>query len=119
MLTHGDLWAGNVVIGRGRSAPASRSTRDDRGVPAANRSGAWLVDPAVAYVDRELDLAFMDSSGGLPPAFHAAYRAEWPPDPGYPSRRPALQLHKLLVNLRHFGDRYVPRIEAVLDGYGW
>ena len=32
---------------------------------------------------------------------------------------PALTLHKLLVNLRHFGDRYVPRIEAVLDGYGW
>ena len=28
-------------------------------------------------------------------------------------------LHKLLVNLRHFGERYVPRIEAVLDGYGW
>ena len=94
-LTHGDLWAGNVVNGR------------------------WLVDPAVAYVDRELDLAFMDSSGGLPAEFHAAYRAEWPPDPGYPRRRPALQLHKLLVNLRHFGDRYVPRIEAVLDGYGW
>ena len=45
--------------------------------------------------------------------------AAWPPDPGYPQRRPALQLHKLLTNLRHFGERYVPRIEAVLDGYGW
>jgi fructosamine-3-kinase len=94
-LTHGDLWVGNVVDGR------------------------WLVDPAVAHTDRELDLAFMDMSDGLPAEFHAAYRAEWPPDPGYPQRRPALQLHKLLVNLRHFGDRYVPRIEAVLDGYGW
>jgi fructosamine-3-kinase len=94
-LTHGDLWVGNVVDGR------------------------WLVDPAVSYADRELDLAFLDMSRGLPEEFHTAYRAEWPPDPGYPGRRPALQLHKLLVNLRHFGDRYVPRIEAVLDGYGW
>ena len=93
-LTHGDLWTGNVVGGR------------------------WLVDPAVAYVDRELELAFMDMAD-LPAEFHEAYRQEWPPDAGYPQRRPALQLHKLLVNLRHFGERYVPRIEAVLDGYGW
>jgi fructosamine-3-kinase len=93
-LIHGDLWTGNVVDGR------------------------WLLDPAVAYVDRELEIAGMDL-GDLPREFHAAYRAEWPPDPGYPRRRPALQLHKLLTNLRHFGDRYVPPIEAVLDGYGW
>ena len=92
-LTHGDLWSGNVVGGR------------------------WLVDPAVAYVDRELELAFMDMAD-LPVEFHDAYRREWPVDPGYPQRRPALQLHKLLVNLRHFGERYVPRIEAVLDGSG-
>lgn len=94
-LTHGDLWVGNIVDAR------------------------WLLDPAVAYADRELDLAFMDMASGLPEEFHAAYRAAWPPDPGYPERRPALQLHKLLVGLRHFGDRYVPRIAAVLDGYGW
>jgi fructosamine-3-kinase len=93
-LTHGDLWTGNVVGGR------------------------WLVDPAVAYVDRELELAFLDMAD-LPAEFQAAYHAAWPPDRGYPRRRPALQLHKLLVNLRHFGDRYVPRIEAVLDEYGW
>jgi fructosamine-3-kinase len=94
-LTHGDLWAGNVVDGR------------------------WLVDPAVSFADRELDLAFADMSSALPAAFHDAYRAAWPPDPGYPGRRSALQLHKLLVNLRHFGERYVPRIEAALDRYGW
>jgi fructosamine-3-kinase len=94
-LTHGDLWAGNVVDGR------------------------WLVDPAVSYADRELEVAFLDMSDSLPAEFHSGYRAEWPPDPGYPDRRPALQLHKLLVNLRHFGDRYLPRIESVLDGYGW
>ena len=94
-LTHGDLWIGNIVDGR------------------------WLVDPAVSYADRELELAFLDMSASLPAEFHAGYRAEWPIDPGYPDRRPALQLHKLLVNLRHFGERYVRRVEAVLDGYGW
>jgi fructosamine-3-kinase len=95
-LTHGDLWAGNVIEGR------------------------WLVDPAVSYADRELELAYMQFSDSLPAELWEAYVAVWPPDPGYARRRPALQLHKLLNNLRHFGaGRYVPRIEAVLDTYGW
>ena len=95
-LTHGDLWMGNVIEGR------------------------WLVDPAVSFADRELELAYMQLSDSLPAEFWDAYMAEWPPDPGYERRRPALQLHKVLTNIRHFGpDRYVPRIEAVLDTYGW
>jgi protein-ribulosamine 3-kinase len=95
-LTHGDLWVANVVEGR------------------------WLVDPAVSFADRELELAYMQLSDSLPAELLAAYLQAWPPDPGYARRRPALQLHKLLNNIRHFGpDRYVPRIEAVLDDYGW
>ena len=93
-LTHGDLWFGNVIDGR------------------------WMVDPAVCFADRELDLAFMQS-GGLPDELFDAYQAEWPFEPGYAHRRPALQLHKMLVGLRHFGSARVPRIVAVLDHYGW
>jgi hypothetical protein len=56
----------------------------------------------------------------LPAELLDAYLQAWPPDPVYEQRRPALQLHKFLNNVRHFGpDRYVPRIEAVLDTYGW
>ncbi|MET0966055.1 MAG: fructosamine kinase family protein [Nakamurella sp.] len=93
-LTHGDLWFGNVVAGR------------------------WVVDPAVCYADRELDLAFMQT-GGLPDELFDGYQREWPFEPGYEQRRPALQLHKHLVGLRHFGPARLPRIEAVLDHYGW
>jgi fructosamine-3-kinase len=95
-LTHGDLSAGNVV------------------------DGHWLVDPEVSYADRELDVAYMQLSRSLPPEFWAAYERAWPLDPGYELRRPALQLHHLLLQLRHFEPaRYRPRIEAVLDTYGW
>jgi fructosamine-3-kinase len=95
-LTHGDLWAANVVEGR------------------------WLVDPAVSLVDRELELACMQLPNSSPPELWEAYVEVWPPDSSYEQRRPALQLHKFLNNIRHFGpDRCVPRIEAVLDTYGW
>jgi fructosamine-3-kinase len=95
-LTHGDLWIANIVQGR------------------------WLVDPAVSYADRELELAYMQLTDSLPGELFEAYNDEWPPDPSYPHRRPALQLHKFLNNVRHFGpDRYVPRIQSVLDTYGW
>ncbi len=95
-LTHGDLWSANVIEGR------------------------WLVDPAVSFADRELELAYMQLGEGLPAELWEAYLDAYPIDSGYEERRPALQLHKFLNNIRHFGpDRYVPRIEAVLDGYGW
>jgi fructosamine-3-kinase len=94
-LTHGDLWAGNIVAGR------------------------WLIDPAVCYADRELDLAYLELAGRVPSELLAGYADEWPLDPGYEQRRPVLQLHKLLVHVRHFGAKYVPQVAVVLDRYGW
>jgi fructosamine-3-kinase len=95
-LTHGDLWAGNIV------------------------DGHWLIDPEVSYADRELDLAYMHGSASLPAPFWASYEATWPLEPGYTHRRPALQLHHLLLQVRHFGpDRHRRHIETVLDHYGW
>src|SRR3954471_9675057 len=77
-------------------------------------------DPEVSYADRELDLAYMHASASLPAAFWATYEHAWPLEPGYAHRRPALQLHHLLLQVRHFGpERYRPRIEAVLDHYSW
>ena len=94
-LIHGDLWAGNIIAGR------------------------WLVDPAVHYADRELELAYLHWTGRVPPEFLTAYTDQWPLDPGYEHRRPALQLHKLLIHVRHFGAKYVDQVASVLDHYGW
>lgn len=94
-LIHGDLWSGNIVGGR------------------------WLIDPAVAYADREMELAFLTMFGGVPEALEAAYREAWPLDDGWELRRPALRLHHLLVHVRLFGGSYVGRLAATLDRLGW
>jgi fructosamine-3-kinase len=94
-LTHGDLWAGNVVGGR------------------------WLIDPAVSYPDRELEVAVLEMSRTLPAAVREAYRREWPRAGSFAQRRGALQLHTLLVDVRHFGSASLPRVAAVLESYGW
>ena len=82
-------------------------------------AGRWLIDPAVCYADRELDLAYLELAGRVPSELLAGYADEWPLDPGYEQRRPVLQLHKLLVHVRHFGAKYVPQVAVVLDRYGW
>jgi fructosamine-3-kinase len=90
-----------------------------RFVPPRGQFDRWLVDPAVHYADRELELAYLHMSGDVPPALLAAYTDDWPLDPGYEQRRPALQLHKLLIHVRHFGAKYLDEVASVLDHYGW
>lgn len=94
-LVHGDLWSGNVVAGR------------------------WLIDPAVHYADRELDLAFASVFGGIPQRMWRAYDEVAPLDPGWEERRPALQLYHLLVHVRLFGSGYLAMVGDRLDALGW
>jgi fructosamine-3-kinase len=97
ILTHGDLWRGNTVAGR------------------------WVIDPEVSFADRELDLAYMEMSEAhpLPPAFWRAYTELLPFPDGYLARRPVLQLHHRLLQVRHFGASQLPALEAALAALRW
>lgn len=90
-LLHGDLWSGNFLCLPGD-------------IPA-------LVDPAVYYGPREMELAYIELFGGFPPDFAATYRAIAPLASGYERRRPLHQLYPLLVHLAHFGEEYGPAVE--------
>ncbi len=94
-LVHGDLWAGNVI------------------------DGWWLIDPAVSYSDREVELAFMEVFGGFPKEIWDSYNAAWPLPDSWLQRRPALQLHHLLVHVRLFGGGYAGMVADRLDRLGW
>ena len=94
-LIHGDLWSGNIV------------------------DGSWMIDPAVHYADREIDLAFATVFGGIPPEMWRAYEDMWPLDEGWRARRPALQLYHLTVHVRLFGAGYHQMVADRLDTLGW
>jgi fructosamine-3-kinase len=91
-LLHGDLWPGNAGF-----------LAD--GTPV-------IFDPAVYYGDREADLAMTEMFGGLPPAFHAAYREAWAPDPGYATRKGLYKLYHLLNHYNLFGEGYAEAVRA-------
>lgn len=97
-LLHGDLWGGNWITGSG-------------GLP-------YLIDPAVCYGDRELELAFTELFGGFSALFYDAYREAFPLRDGYQERKPLYQLYYLLVHLNLFGESYGGAVDSILQQYG-
>ncbi len=93
-LLHGDLWSGNAAMTAG-------------GEPV-------IYDPAVYYGDREADLAMTELFGGFPPSFYDAYRAEYPLDAGYGTRKHLYNLYHVLNHLNLFGGGYRAQAEQML-----
>jgi fructosamine-3-kinase len=94
-LLHGDLWGGNA------------SALSD-GTPV-------VFDPAVYCGDREADLAMTELFGGFPKDFHAAYRAAWPLDEGYPVRRDFYNLYHVLNHANLFAGGYVEQSARLIE----
>ena len=86
--------------------PCSTATSGPGNVLFARGGAPVLIDPAVYFGHREVDLAMADLFGGFSAAFRAAYDDAWPLFPGYRRRRPAYQLYPLLVHARLFGGGY-------------
>lgn len=130
-LLHGDLWGGNWLVGRsaataGRWPPEGSVDPPEPRGPRGPAGGAtrtldtprpYLIDPAVFYGDRELDLAMAALFGGFPPAFFAAYAEERPLPPGHEERQPLYQLYYLLAHLVLFGEGYGPAVDRILRRY--
>jgi fructosamine-3-kinase len=94
-LLHGDLWSGNA----GRTA---------EGEPI-------LYDPAVYFGDREADLAMTELFGGFPRSFYEAYRAEFPLETGYETRKHLYNLYHVLNHLNLFGGSYGAQADRVIE----
>lgn len=93
-LLHGDLWSGNFLID--------------------NNSEPVLIDPAVYYGHREMDIAMMHLFGGFSPHLFNAYNDYYPLEKGWEKRIPYHQLYPLLVHLNLFGRSYWTQIETIV-----
>jgi fructosamine-3-kinase len=97
-LVHGDLWAGNALV-------------DSDGRP-------WLIDPAVSYSHREVDLAMMRLFGGFGTDVFASYADAFPLADGWAERVELHQLYYLLLHTLHPAPAaYVGAVDLIVRRY--
>jgi fructosamine-3-kinase len=95
---HGDLWAGNRLVGA--------------------RGESWLIDPAAHGGHREFDLAMMRLFGGFGAACFTAYAHAFPLADGWQERVPLHQIAPLVVHAIKFGGGYVGAATRAIGQYG-
>ncbi|MCR9253375.1 MAG: fructosamine kinase family protein [bacterium] len=96
-LLHGDLWSGNFMVGR-------------KGLP-------FLIDPAIYYGNREVEIAFTQLFGGFDRKFYNAYNEVLPLESDFQTRAEIYNLYPLLVHVNLFGTSYLSGIQRVLNKY--
>ena len=96
-LLHGDLWSGNLMV-------------DEKGNPA-------LIDPAIYYGFREMEIAFTELFGRFGSDFYSSYIETWPLETGFNSRKDIWNLYPILVHVNLFGGSYVSSARSILNHY--
>ena len=94
---HGDLWSGNYLSGK-NSEPV-------------------LIDPAVYYGHRSIDLGMTKLFGGFDEAFYAAYHYYFPLPKNFEEQTEVCNLYPLLIHLNLFGSGYLSSIRGTLKHY--
>ena len=96
-LLHGDLWSGNFMVN--------------------SKGDACIVDPAVYYGHREMDIGMTKLFGGFSTDFYTFYNDENPLEKRWEKRVEFNQLYPLLVHLLLFGSSYTLQIRHILRKY--
>lgn len=96
-LLHGDLWGGNVMT-------------DEHGL-------VCLIDPAVYYGHREMDIAFSTLFGAFDPDFYDTYNEIFPLEPQWQKRIDLWNIYPLLVHLLLFGSSYYGQLMYAVKKY--
>lgn len=96
-LLHGDLWSGNAMV--------------------SAEGKACIIDPAVYYGNREIELAFTKMFGGFDRDFYAAYEEVYPLEPGFNERADIYNIYPHMVHVNLFGTSYLNGVDHVLRRY--
>ena len=96
-LIHGDLWGGNFMV-------------DEKGK-------ALIIDPAVYYGHREMDLGMSQLFGGFDRQFYRAYHNSYPLASGWQERMDYCNLYPLMVHVNLFGGGYAGSVKSILKKF--
>ena len=93
-LLHGDLWSGNILF---------------------NMKGTTLIDPAIYFGDKEMELAFVLLFDTFGETFFREYEEVHPlSEEFYDVKVPLYQVYPLLVHVALYGGSYVGQLEQIL-----
>ena len=96
-LLHGDLWSGNFLV-------------KDKETPV-------LIDPAIYFGNREMDIAMCKLFGGFHNDFYTSYNEEFPLKSDWEERINLCNLYPLLVHVNLFGGGYLNQVKNILSYY--
>jgi fructosamine-3-kinase len=96
-LLHGDLWSGNYLVGKNNTP--------------------ILIDPAVYYGHREVDIAMSLLFGGFDKRLYTHYNEQFPLEKGWESRVDIANLYPLMVHVNLFGSSYAQRVNSVIKRF--
>lgn len=96
-LLHGDLWSGNFM-------------EDEKGNPV-------IMDPAVYYGHREMDIAMTKLFGGFNTQFYDAYNEHYPLEKGWQQRIDICNLYPLMVHVNLFSGGYLGQVKSILSQF--
>jgi len=94
---HGDLWSGNFLC--------------------SDSSEPVLIDPAVYYGHRCMDLGMTKLFGGFDKQFYDAYGHHFPLPKNFEEQADVCNLYPLLIHLNLFGSGYLNSIRTILKAY--
>ncbi len=93
-MLHGDLWSGNILF---------------------NMEGAVLIDPAIYFGDREVDLAFIMMFNTFGKTFFEDYCKVYPLSKDFHTvKLPLYQIYPYLVHTALYGSAYRSGLEEAL-----
>lgn len=96
-LLHGDLWGGNFMV-------------NEVGSPV-------IIDPAVYYGHREMDLGMSQLFGGFDRQFYISYNKYYPLENGWEERLHYCNLYPLMVHVNLFGGGYSQSVKSILSRF--
>ena len=96
-IIHGDLWGGNFLV-------------KEHSIPV-------LIDPAIYFGNREMDIAMSILFGGFHADLYTSYNEVFPLENGWEERVSLCNLYPLLVHVNLFGGGYLNQVKNILSYY--